>query len=556
MIRIERIELLGWDMQPDQYLLLRPGVNLLTGENGSGKTSILDAIKMVLGARRIGRDRTAEDYLRTRDPQVAMVRAVIDNRSDDASRRPFDALGGGYEGDLVSLAVVFRATDDGYARQYHILDGDLSPLAPGVETRPFTARDYRQRLDRLGLSGSFRRLLATPQGEVASLCRQNPSELFDLLYDFIGGKEVYEHWQALRRDFEKVEKLRQEKAGALGRIEQERQALAERVERHAAFTRYRISLRRRELALPLARRRDLESQRQAALSAGAAARGEVEALGQTAERLRRELSDARVAHGATDEDDRNLDELLGAHRAVRRGVDQALADARARLARLEGIRREAEGLPVRDGPALTAQAEAARAERAGVDHRRAGFESERAALIAERARIDQGVLDPPAAVERLRAALNRAKVPHALLLDLIEPVEPDGPDRRAIESFLGDLRFAVAVTGEASFAQAVAMARAQRFPYYVLAPDIRSRAPERGAHPLLDGVRVKDKRYAGLVIRLLRRVERLEGPIEGTFRGRGARVDAEGYVLDRIGGIHRGTKRFYLGRDALARRPA
>lgn len=556
MIRIERIELLGWDMQPDQYLLLRPGVNLLTGENGSGKTSILDAIKMVLGARRIGRDRTAEDYLRTRDPQVAMVRAVIDNRSDHANRRPFDALGGGYESDLVSLAVVFRATDDGYARQYHIVDGDLSPLTAGVETRPFSARDYRQRLDRLGLSASFRRLLATPQGEVASLCRQNPAELFDLLYDFIGGKEVYEHWQALRRDFEKVEKLRQEKAGALGRIEQDRQALSERVERHAAFTRYRTSLRRRTLALPLARRRELDAQRRAALSAGAAARGEVDELGRTAERLRGELRDARAAHGATDDDDRRLDARFDAQRTARRAVERELADARARWARLDAVRREAEGLPVRDARALAEQAEAARAERAGIDHEAGRVTSVREALVAERARIDKGVLDPPAAVERLREALNRAKIPHGLLLDLIEPVEPDGPDRKAIESFLGDLRFAIAVTDEASFVQAVDLARAQRFPYYVLTPDIRSRAPERGAHPLLDGVRVKDKRYAGLVIRLLRRVERLEGPVEGTFGGRGAQVDAEGYVLDRIGGIHRGTARFYLGRDALARRRA
>lgn len=554
MIRIERVELLGWDMQPDQYLLLRPGVNLLTGENGSGKTSILDAIKVVLGARRIGGDRTPEDYLRARDPAVAMVRAVIDNRADPAHRRPFDALGGGYEADRVSLAVVFRAGDEGYDRQYHIIDGDRSPLTPGVEARPFRARDYRSRLDRLGLSASFRRLLATPQGEVASLCRQGPAELFDLLYDFIGGKEVFDHWQQLRRDFEKVERLRQEKAGALGRIEQDRAALAERVERHESYARYRISLRRRRLALPFARQRDLDERRKAALTRAEAARGAAGEHDRTAESRRADRRQARAQRAATEDRRAELDTRAAALRSDRRALDTALAEARARFARLDGLRRDAEGLPARDAAALTVELDGARTARAALDHRRAQIADRRADLEAERARIDRGVLDPPGAVQRMRDALRGAKVPHALLFDLIEPVAPDGPDRTAIESYLGDLRFAVAVTDEAAFVDAVALARAHAFPYYVLAPDIRSRAPRDGDHPLLDGVRVKDPRYQGLIIRLLRRVERLDGPVDGTFRARGARVDPAGYVLDRIGGVHRGTADFYLGRDALARR--
>ena len=41
MIRLDRAELLHWDIQPHQVLPLATGITLLTGENGSGKSSIL-----------------------------------------------------------------------------------------------------------------------------------------------------------------------------------------------------------------------------------------------------------------------------------------------------------------------------------------------------------------------------------------------------------------------------------------------------------------------------------------------------------------------------------
>lgn len=556
MIRIERIELLGWDMQPDQYVLLRPGVNLLTGENGSGKTSILDALKVVLGARRLGGDRSPDDYLRVRDPAVAMIRAVVDNRPAPNGRRPFDVLGGGYDAGQVSLAIVFSATDDGYDRAYYIVDGDVSPLADGVEARPFRAGDYRSRLDRLGLGESFRRLLATPQGEVAALCRQSAGELFDLLYDFIGGKEVFDRWQQLRHEYETWERQRKDRTQAFNRIDSERAALAERVERHEDYCAERDTLRRRGLALPLARQRHLETERQARLDEAQAAGARVAEAEREAAELRAARADRESQHAATTRQREELDDRLSEERRARTAVEGELVDARVRWGRLEEVRLKAVRLPARDAQALTATLAETRREVAAHEHEIERLDARRAALTEELDAIERGVLDPPAAVRILRNALRREGVPHEVLFDLLEPVEPDGVDRTALESYLGDLRFAVAVPDVDAFTRAVAVAREQAFPYYVLAPDVRSPRPEGGVYPLLDAVHVKEPRYQGLITRLLRRVGWLEGAIDDTYRGRGALVDARGYVLDRIGGVHRGTDRFYLGRDALARRRA
>ena len=58
MIRLDRVELLHWDIQPHQVLPLANGITLLTGENGSGKSSILDGIKVALGVTRLDRPGT------------------------------------------------------------------------------------------------------------------------------------------------------------------------------------------------------------------------------------------------------------------------------------------------------------------------------------------------------------------------------------------------------------------------------------------------------------------------------------------------------------------
>ena len=107
------------------------------------------------------------------------------------------------------------------------------------------------------------------------------------------------------------------------------------------------------------------------------------------------------------------------------------------------------------------------------------------------------MLPPPEAVKDMRSRLGRAKVPHQLLSDLLEPDEEAAADRKALESFLGELRFAIAVPDTQTFVQAVEIAREARFPFYVLAPDVRSPRPTTGDHPLLDAVLVFTSGFLG-----------------------------------------------------------
>lgn len=554
MITLERVELLGWDIQADQIVLLQPGVNLLTGENGSGKTSLLDGIKMALGARSIGGDRDVDHYLTGRGSPVAMVRVVASNRRDPGSgRRPFDVLAAGHVEDRVSLAVVFRATDDGYEKSWYIVDGDSSPLSPGAIAPPMRLRDYHDRLEKLGLGRSYRTMMCTPQGEIAALCRHAPKALFDLLYDLIGGKQVFDEWRKLRDDYQVLVRDEAEHSAKVLQVRQRLEMFQSRLQHHERF---RGKLEEAEvlaLALPGAVRRelaeqcgDLEARLEQARRDGRDAERERDALQELRAQGEQEAQAHQARTGETSAEEARVD-------SAREALTERRAQARARWETLDQARKAAAGVTPSDLEALRAADRAAQAVRAGLDRDRAELETRLQALEAERDEVRSGLLRPPEAVATFREVLQQHKVPHHLLMDLLEPT---GEARPELESWLGDMRFAVAVPDVDAFAQAVRLARVHRFPYYVLAPDVRSRQVEAGAHFLCDAVDVRDPRYKGLVTRLLRRVEKLgaDEAVEDTWRGRGARVDPAGYVVDRLGGVDRGTDRFFLGRDALKRR--
>ncbi|MEZ4267614.1 MAG: AAA family ATPase [Myxococcota bacterium] len=554
MIFLERVELLNWDMQANQVLLLQPGVNLLTGDNGSGKTSVLDGIKVALGATSIGGDRGVEHYLTARGAPVAMVRVVASNTLDVATgQRPFDVLGAGISQDRVSLAAVFEATDDGYEKAWYILDGDRSPLEPGADARKLIAKDYRARLERLGLGRSYRELMCTPQGEIAALCRHDARELFGLLYDLIGGKQVLDEWRVLREAYQ-----------ALAREEGQRMAHLE--QGSARLDGLRVLLRQHEQygaklreervlgwALPLALRRQRRAEREEVAAERAGSLSE----GADAERDRGALAErvgeiAEVRQGLEAER-KQAGEAEATREAAWREATEARAERRARYKELERIREAASGFSARDLDGLRAEARAAQAARAGLDAARAAEAAELAERRRELGEVQEGMLRPPEGVDAFQSALRKAKIPFELLMDLLEPT---GEARLELESWLGDMRFAVAVPDVDEFVKAVALAREQKFPYRILAPDVRASSAEAGEHFLWDAVEVKDPRYRGLVLRLLRHVGRLgaDERVEDTWRARGAVVDPAGYVVDRLGGEFRGTTRFYLGREALARR--
>ncbi|MBM3524999.1 MAG: hypothetical protein FJX57_18790, partial [Alphaproteobacteria bacterium] len=348
MIRLDRVELLHWDVQPHQVLPLAWGITLLTGENGSGKTSVLDGIKIALGVGRLGGDRDVQKYLTKQARAVAMVRVVADNRAFPGTRqRPFDRLGE-FSSDLVTLAVVFRAQDEaGYKAEHYLLDGDVVPPLDGkrrgVEPLP-GASDYRQRLAKVGLTERYLKLLSLPQGQIASLCKREPSSLFDDLYDIIGGRQTLEAWEERLRELRKAQEQHDAIDKDLGGARIQLQALEARARRHEDWKRADSRRRAVDAALPHVELREAKARVDRLREQISQLSTEV---GQFLAARRAANDAARVARDAIAEKSArrvDLKKTITQLRAERDGVFKRRADAEARLDRLEETRRRGESI--------------------------------------------------------------------------------------------------------------------------------------------------------------------------------------------------------------------
>lgn len=554
MIRLDRVELLHWDIQPHQVLPLARGVTVLTGENGSGKTSVLDAIKVALGAELTG-DRSVNSYLLKQAAPVAMIRLLVDNRPEPGSRRrPFDPLGDPCQ-DLVTLAVVFRAVDEGtYNTDYYLLDGDVVPLDGTRKYRAQpTRQDFRDRLKKVGIGRQYLRLLTLPQGQIASFCRKNGAALFDDLYDIIGGRQALETWTQRLLELREAEQSVKLTATDLQKAEGELKRLDERVVRHREYLDRRHRRDAYQRALPWVR--------------VGASREEVarltRELAQATGARERALAESGVSAGEVARLNEKIQSIDGALRDVEQRLldlggerDKAVtrrADAGARLQELERLRQAAEGVPVLDLARLREEEERVRAALAGGRSQAEARRAERATLQEQMDRVAKGIVPYPPAVEAFRATLRAVGIVHHLLAEVVEV--RDSRWRPAIEGFLGRHRLAVLVQDPSSWPEAARLAREARYAHGVLAPDVKgsSLADPGGLLSLLD---IHEPRYRPLVARLVRHVLGTEPSEPFSPVRAGEILAADGFVLSRIEARSASADRAYLGRAALEQRRA
>lgn len=565
MIRLDRVELLHWDIQPHQMLPLARGVTMLTGENGSGKTSVLDAIKVALGATHLGGERTIDHYLLRQAQPIAMVRLLVDNRPDPGSRRrPFDPLGEQSD-DAVTLAVVFEQDDEThYRRSYYILDGDTvpPPLAtskPGAPSRSrrdaprlLSNRDYRERLAKVGVGQQYLKLLCLPQGRIASLCQSDGARLFDELFDVIGGRQALETWEERLRELTERQREHATTDSELATRTKDLELLRQRVRRHEGWLALRDRVATLDRAIPHQHVED--------------ARARVATLSQDIERTTRDRDDAdaqlrdaarRAERLRTERE--ALHQSLDAHRAALAALREALkathaehSRERAEQLRLEALRAAAADVVSVDPATLDAEREAAETTLAAGLALHQSRADARDRHTEELGRVLSGLTPFPPEVDAFRATLRRAGVAHHVLAEVVEVEDEAWAD--AVEGLLGRWRLAILVQDPERWAEAAALARAAQYAPGVLAPDVRGTSPrdERGLSPLVE---VGETRYRSLVARILRGIQATEPPAPlAPPRGGVQYLAADGFHVTRLEARHAPAERLYLGRRARERR--
>lgn len=561
MIRIHAIELLNWDLQPHQQLRLGAGVTLLTGENGSGKTSVLDAIKVALGVTKLDAQRTIDGYLGKQAPPAAMIRIVLDNRPlEGTRRRPLDRLQPGF-GDLATLAVVFRSDGEkSWNHDYYVLDGDAVPMSessvrskrdptgprplPGVTT-------YRQHLRAIGVSDQYRKLLELGQGKMASLCALNGDALFDTLFDLIGGRDTLVEWQTRRGEL--AQKHREMEAVQTD-LDHHRQQLGEleaRARRHGQWRQLQRDIDASERAVPHLQLAAARKQAETALAELQATTAHRRKLGELLTALGQRIVGLEGTIAASKREQTELQGKVDAQRGELTQRREAHLQAEKELAVLDASRKAAQGVEPDDVERLQSTLEAQRVALAAGQHDMEVRAARREAIDADLARLAQGLLPFPREVEQFRDALRREGIPHHLLAEVVDVADPAWTP--ALEGFLGALRLAIVVHDAEGFDRAADLARRLHYPHGVLAPDVRGRSPDddEGMLPLLV---VKEPRFRPLLARIVRRLvpdnpqRPYQPPRDGDW------LAEDGFLLGRLVTRHAAVDQRYLGRDALESR--
>ena len=167
-----------------------PGLNLLTGETGSGKSIVVDALGLLLGGR------ASADMIRTGEPQ-ARVSGIFDARENHALRKLLESAG--------------LETEDGEV----LIEREI--LASGksrafVGSRPVAAALLRE----------LAPCLADIHGQHEQQLLFSPDAQRDLLDTFAGNAELVEHaaaayrgWRAASAELQELENSEQEKLRAL-----------------------------------------------------------------------------------------------------------------------------------------------------------------------------------------------------------------------------------------------------------------------------------------------------------------------------------------------------
>lgn len=203
---IRALQTIGWSLLAPEPIRLEGSVICFLGQNGSGKSSALDAVKVALGCRRFGRDRSASSYrfagrAGAQAARNAYVLCVVSNELPGGGRRLPDH----------SQAEVTLVCEVGpRQRRFLVLDGEqLLPTGDRLgeavqrlrEDHPraawLTPEEYGRRvLEPLGIGPALRRLLELPQGEIARALDREPRELVGVLLELSGGRDAADRFQA------------------------------------------------------------------------------------------------------------------------------------------------------------------------------------------------------------------------------------------------------------------------------------------------------------------------------------------------------------------------
>lgn len=451
MPQVEQLQVYYWGpLRADPIDLAVDGINVATGPNGSGKTTSLDALKLIFGVSDLSR-RPAE-YIYDDGGEGgegradrALVKVVFANPRGPGSRgRPFAAAGRGCEA-REHVTAICEVTRDGkrrfamlpgarvWEREGAELDAEINSLRGEIGSGWYPHRAWTELLNRAGVSRALLGVISVKQGETDKTIDGTPEMLLRRVLELTGKRETLDEFRQAKVDLAEARRRHEEVSERLTSEKHQLSALQLQARQHEEFV--KLGERRvwiEEVGLPAAQHIDKVAERE---KLGTEREGQAKAL----ERGRDDLHELEKAVPVLEGQIADLEEeaeLLrkreGEARVALLAATRKEAHARAAVESRKDLIDAARGLV---GEVELDDALAER-ERAAYDRLRddvSARERERGSLAARIADLEAGRPVRPAGIDEFRAALQEIGIDSELMAEHLE-----APRAIVAESVLGD----------------------------------------------------------------------------------------------------------------------
>ncbi len=548
MFEFKYVELMNWAFWPTVKLPMDQRTIMITGPNGSGKTTFLDALRVMLRAPSLSANRRFHDYIQ-KNVDTAVIKGVVTNDLHQRERRPFEFKG--FKDDLVTLAVMLFKRSGQWQRRFVILEGDvpLEDLQKMPKSHMLTPETYTYEISQAGFGSAFLKVLALEQGKTDKLCEKSPRAILDLLLEVHGDKQIIERYKRARENYHSANM----ELGQLGARLAEEQAKVMASERAAKEYRRYVKLleeqktyedlyipqaeykeakvKVKELKLEIEDRNmklgpidrhilQLQEQLDNADSDLERRRIEVEKARELKVEMEKRERDLDIKLNQLVNERRQLDQLVEAAGDVKKGDLDNLFEQRGRLRR-EIVR-------------LELQLEE-------LNNKLNDMQQDVLGLDVQQRKVY------PRFVEDFTRVLGHAGIQFDLLCDVVDIKEQDW--QLAIESILGRDRFTVIVDKENQL-EARKLGQKHRYRCYIVAKDEKAEL-DFGRSPQNAAIRMVDVLMEGIprwITDNLKRTVLVDDVEEGMKLGpKTISVTRQAYRQDMRGGISIAVDRFYCG---------
>jgi chromosome segregation ATPase len=550
MFQFKSIELMNWDFWPHFQLPFDERIIMLAGPNGSGKTTFLDSLRLLLGAKTLSTGRKLSKYLRSGD-KVAMVKGIVTNQLRHG-KRPFHTLG--YATDEVTLVCMLDNRGGTWEKKFAILPDNADAETIKGWDKWYGPEEYGRTLHTAGLPRTLLKILALEQGETNKLCQKSPQELLKYLLEIQGDKQTLDRYSDALENYRASEKelfVQAQKALGMERnvLDHEKQA-TEAATFHARVAEFE---KLKAEILPKAIYKDIKERSQELqqdIGVEESKLGAIrETLGSVDDRFAQLLADDQAAlaeTGAIRETSRRL-------AREKEKFDLEYGGIARDLEALQKLREDVADIQPEDGQVLAATLEEKQKASARLAVQFDEAHESVLQLIGESRELEnqKGIVFPREVTE-VRQALDDAHIKHSIIAEMVEIREPEW--QTAVESALSGARFALVVEPKDSL-RSREIARLKKYKYFITEYETR---PHKLDVPAGSALAVTDLARNDLpewIIETLARVQLVEDVAEGMKLGRAVTtMTRDGYKQDVRGGVYTGVDRLYCGRSAAGER--